>query len=65
MEKVDGLMLQTVYRFSLINFLTEEFNQGQQYSTINPYRSALLATLPPVEGYLFVNTVQYVSYGLT
>ena len=35
----------------VIQFLTEEFMHGRQYSTINSYRSALSATLPPIDGY--------------
>ena len=35
----------------VVQFLTEEFMQGRQYSTINSYRSALSATLTPIDGY--------------
>ena len=34
----------------IIEFLTSEFHAGLQYSTINSLRSALSATLPPIEG---------------
>ena len=34
----------------IIEFLTSEFHAGRQYSTINSLRSALSATLPPIEG---------------
>ena len=34
----------------VLQFLTEEFQSGKQYSTLNSYRSALSATLPPMEG---------------
>lgn len=33
------------------NFLTDVFKEGLQYSTVNSYRSALSATLPPIEGF--------------
>jgi len=33
----------------VIEFLTAQFKEGKQYSTLNSYRSALSATLPPVE----------------
>ena len=32
----------------VVHFLTEEFRQGRQYSTMNSYRSALSATLLPM-----------------
>ena len=35
----------------ILQFLTEEFQKGKQYSTINSYRSALSATLPTMDGY--------------
>jgi len=35
----------------ILQFLTEEFQKGKQYSTINLYRSALSATLPTMDGY--------------
>ncbi len=35
----------------VINFLTEAFHQGYQNSTMNLFRSALSASLPPLEGY--------------
>jgi len=34
----------------VVNFLTEEFKQGKQYTTMNSYWSALSATLPPSDG---------------
>ena len=34
----------------LVHFLTELFEQGKQYSTINTYRSAISSTVPPLEG---------------
>ena len=33
----------------VIEFLTSQFQEGKQYSTMNSYRSALSATLPPME----------------
>ena len=36
----------------VLEFLTEEFKTGKQYSTINSYRSALSATLAPIDGFL-------------
>lgn len=35
----------------VIDFLTDEFQAGRQYSTLNSYRSALSSTLPPLEGF--------------
>ena len=35
----------------IIEFLTMKFKEGMQYSTMNSYRSALSATLPPIEGH--------------
>ena len=35
----------------VVEFLSTQFKQGYQYSTINTYRSALLATIPHVEGH--------------
>ena len=35
----------------IIEFLTMKFKEGMQYSTRNSYRSALSATLPPIEGH--------------
>ncbi|KAJ8050270.1 hypothetical protein HOLleu_03405 [Holothuria leucospilota] len=32
------------------NFLAEQFEKGKSYSTLNIYRSALSATLPPIDG---------------
>ncbi|KAJ8018833.1 hypothetical protein HOLleu_42961 [Holothuria leucospilota] len=32
------------------NFLGEQFEKGKSYSTLNSYRSALSATLPPIDG---------------
>lgn len=34
----------------LVHFLTELFEQGKQYSTINTYRSAISSTVPPLDG---------------
>ena len=34
----------------VVQFLTEEFQQGKQYSTLNSYRSVLSATIPPIKG---------------
>lgn len=34
----------------VLHFLTELFDQGKQYSTINTYRSAISSTVPHVEG---------------
>ena len=34
----------------ILQFLTEEFQNGKEYSTINSYRSALSATLPAMDG---------------
>ena len=34
----------------IVEFLTSEFQAGFQYSTINSIRSALSATLPPIDG---------------
>ena len=34
----------------VLNFLTSQFEQGKQYSTLNSYRSALSATLPQIDG---------------
>ena len=33
----------------LVHFLTELFEQGKQYSTINTYRSAISSTVPPLD----------------
>lgn len=35
---------------SVVDFLSFQFQQGRQYSTINSYRSALSATIPPIDG---------------
>ena len=35
----------------IANFLSSEFENGKQYSTLNTYRSAISATHPPIEGY--------------
>ena len=35
---------------TVVEFLTYQFQQGFQYSTINTYRSALSATITPIEG---------------
>ena len=35
---------------SVVDFLSYHFQQGRQYSTINTYRSALSATIPPIDG---------------
>ena len=35
----------------IIEFLTMKFKEGIQYSTMTSYRSALPATLPPIEGH--------------
>ena len=35
----------------VIEFLTTQFKERKQYSTMNSYRSALSATLPPIEGH--------------
>lgn len=35
----------------IAQFLTKEFQLGKQYSTLNSYRSALSATIPPIEGH--------------
>ena len=35
----------------IIEFLTMKFKEGMQYSTMNSYRLALSATLPPIEGH--------------
>ena len=35
----------------IANFLSSEFKNGKQYSTLNTYRSAMSATRPPIEGY--------------
>ena len=34
----------------VLNFLTAQFQEGKQYSTLNSYRSALSATLPQIDG---------------
>ena len=34
----------------IVEFLSCQFKQGYQYSTINTYRSALLATIPHTDG---------------
>ena len=34
----------------LVHFLTELFEQGKQYSTINTYRSVISSTVPPLDG---------------
>ena len=34
----------------LVHFLTELFEQGKQYATINTYRSAISSTVPPLDG---------------
>lgn len=34
----------------VVDFLTEGYQEGLQYSTLNSYRSALSATLAPIEG---------------
>ena len=36
---------------NIANFLSSEFENGKQYSTLNTYRSAISATHPPIEGY--------------
>ena len=34
----------------IVEFITHHFQEGKQYSTLNFYRSALSATIPPIEG---------------
>ena len=34
----------------IIEFITQKFQEGKQYSTLNLIRSALSATIPPIEG---------------
>ena len=34
----------------VLNFLTAQFQEGKQYSTLNSYRSALPATMPEIDG---------------
>ena len=34
----------------VLSFLTEQFQEGKQYTTLNSYRSALSATLQPIDG---------------
>ena len=36
---------------SVVEFIAQKFLEGKQYSTLNLYRSALLATIPPKEGH--------------
>ena len=35
----------------IIEFIVTKYHEGKQYSTLNGYRSALSATIPPIEGY--------------
>ena len=35
---------------NVLDFLTDQFQRGLQYSTLNSYRSALSATIPPIAG---------------
>ena len=34
-----------------MEFTVEKFQEGKQHSTLNGYRFALSATIPPIEGY--------------
>ena len=36
---------------SVVEFIAQKFLEGKQYSTLNLYRSALSATIPPKEGH--------------
>ena len=35
----------------VVEFITQKFLEGKQYSILNLYRSALSATIPPIEGH--------------